>query len=240
MKIAIVLYGAIRTNNEDLKKTLLMHYNMIDPKIHQVHFFITTFYPVVNPQFNFCNVIHEYNYDIEKLKIDLNSLNLNITYIFNEQPCLNTIMKTKNKSHTGSLFLLHYYNYFFQYIKIHKLEFDYIIRSRTDIYIDISNIDKYFINEIVSIPKHCHANSLCCISDFFIIPKKCYYKFYDIHDNTFIDIIRKSWDHEEMELLFADLLKNNTLLTYMDTPDIKYMKLHHHKWYIKNGKTHII
>tara|TARA_R110001592_G_scaffold27387_7_gene101395 strand:+ start:5017 stop:5757 length:741 start_codon:yes stop_codon:yes gene_type:complete len=242
MRIAIVLYGAIRISSIKIKDIIKKHNEifldaLFRNKTIDINFFLCAFEPVENPQYLWYNTTNEYYYDINNLKKELSELNLNITYIFTKQPDLNAIIKTKNGAHAPSLFLLHYYRNFYNYIKDNNLVFDYIVRSRNDMYINISKINSYLNDNIMVLSSRCHTNPQCSINDYFyIIPFKNISNFYNISVKQLEHIIKNSWDQEMCENKLMLLLKGGSLIKNIKDDDVQYLKLDHHNWFVKNGK----
>ena len=102
--IAIILYGAIRekeTSYETIEQNIELIYKCFKKYNYEIDIYICTWYP------NISNNNYEYNYNIELLK-KINITNINIKFIFLNQPLLNSSINTKNGTCTAWLYQTYY------------------------------------------------------------------------------------------------------------------------------------
>ena len=192
MKILCFVTGAIRNDPDDIRKNIMS----IKKQIHEddmCHFVFLTWNPIIGTFFfNRCNVNYYYNYNkdelIEKISDVID------TFIFKDSPDLKLVETCINDAPPIAAY---FQTYIHEYLKQSNLQYDYVIKTRNDLLIELNDIYKFF-NDSTYIPPCFWLNRVLRNGHFYITS---YNKFMEF-DFSIQNIKRQtkiSWDYEDLD-----------------------------------------
>ncbi len=183
MKICCFIIGAIRNPIEEIV------YNINQLKENFKNHDVTTIFSTWEPFVSDNSYIYNYNKDelVQKISPHVNHL------LFHENLDFNSMRRCKN---TGLPVMIHAQSLVQSFIKKLDQTFDYIVRSRNDLNINIKNVEKYFDN-FMYVPACYWKGTFLHNDHFYITP---YSKFINLplDLNTIEENVKNSHDCEEV------------------------------------------
>lgn len=230
-KIALIFIGAIREckdfineNIETLKQCIGDNYD--------VTVFLSTWHPLEGTHITNWGVEYIFDYDLKEL---MSQTKNNVDeYLLFKQKDIQYYDQLKNGCRPLFMYQL---NQISNHFKENHLRFDYIIKSRHDIKLEIKNIEKYFNNSINispihyndGVPTHYTKNPRNSNDHFFICPYNVFLNFSFFDDKTLKEITSEASDNEHINYICLNMIST---VGYLDWEDISHYTVRNQRFYV--------